>query len=808
MNGYWQEIRYALRILGRKRGFALTAIITLALGAGAATTIFSFVNSILLRPLDYPEPQRIVAVWPGKWLSKPVFKMLQEQASSFEALAGWAPRLHILKDEQGSRYLSGPRVTSGFFDVLQPNAQLGRTFAVGEDSAGSDGVVVISHRFWQSYFGGDPAALGSSLDLRGKRRRVIGIMPARLDFLMAEADLALPQDMDPSAPGYGFADLMVIGRLKKGVSLAEAEQEFRALTARARQDFGLPDNWDASARLVPFHEHLVGEVRPALLLLSGAAGLLLLIATANTASLSLARSLSRLQEFSLRLALGAGRGRLLRHLWTESALLGLLGGVAGIGLASAGVHGVLSILPSGGVFPAELPRIQEVSIDGRAAAFAILLALLAAGLAGALPAWQASRTSLRGGLASGSRSLSQAASRGRFRSAIVMAEVALVVLLLTASGLLVKSYLRLSEVDPGFRPEGLLALTVNLPQAEIASAQQAQTAFEDLQQRLSALPGVESASAGWLLPFFSDGGITGCYAAENPPRPGAEPPLLRWRPVTPGFFHTSGMSLLQGRPLSESDGSGSRPVAVLSQSAARLLFPGQNALGREVVARIEGGQRLTVAGIVADVKALGLAQDSPATIYRPFRQAPGIRDTPLSSRSFLIRNRLEPEALSQQASQAVREWNRNAIVRDLQSMPQAIAASIRKPRGTTLFVAFFTATALILGLVGVYGVMSYAVRERRRELGIRVALGANRRRVVGHVMKSGLKWVSTGTLAGLATAAACGRWIASFLFEVEPSDPWVMAAALMIAIGAALAALLVPAWSASKTDPVRALSIE
>lgn len=803
-----QDLLHAWRGLRRNPAFTVTAVLTLALGVGAATTIFSFVQAVLLRPLNYPEPQRIVAVWPEEWLSKPVFEEIEQQFPSFEAVAGWAPRLHALQDKEGARLVSGPRVTARFFDVLQTKAQLGRTFAPGEERAGSDGVVVLSHGFWQDRFGGSPEAIGSSLHLRGMDRTVIGVMPSGLDFLMPSAEVAVPQDMDPSAPGYGFRELKVIGRLKKGVSLDQAQAEFRSFAAGLRVRYGLPDDWDASARLIPLQEHLVGEIRAPLLLLWGAVGLLMLIGTANLTSLFLARSLSRLREVSVRLTLGAGPGRILRHLLSESILVGLLGALPGILLAMAGVQGILSILPSGALFETELPRMQEVRVDFTVAVFAAALSIAAACWAGALPAWQAARTDLQDGLAADGRAGTEAGSRGRLRAAIVSAEVALVVLLLTGCGLLAKSYWRLSQVDPGFRPRGLLAFTVATPLEESGSAQQLEARFEDLQQRLSGLAGVESAAAAWFLPFSPDGGITRAHAADNPPAPGVQPPVIRWRPVTPEFFRTAGIPLLEGRMLSDVDTGQSPSAAVLSRAAAKLLFAGRRALGQSVLAGIEGDSPLTVVGIVGDVKSMGLDQESPPTIYRPFRQSASIRQTPIRTRSFLLRSARDPELLAPPARSVVQAWDSHAILIDMRSMPQAVADSLARPRGTMLFISLFTAAALILGIVGIYGVMAFAVRQRSRELGIRLALGATRARIVRHVLKDGLRWVGAGSLLGLGAALASSRLLAGFVFEIGTADPGVMIGALAVALGAALPALLIPAQRAGKTDLVRVLAAE
>jgi len=802
LDGLVRDLRYGSRSLAKQRGFAVIALLTIGLGIGASTTIFSLVNGILLRPLPYPQPDRLVEVWPDHWYSKPLFQMLEESSDSYEALAGWAPRAHIMIGEDGARRLWGPRVTARFFDVLKSDIAAGRAFRAGDDKNGAD-VVVISYRLWQSLYGGDPAVIAKRVRLSGVERTIVGVLGRGSDFMQRDADIAVPQLMEPDAPGWGTAELQVAGRLAPGVSLEEANAELRALTARWREEYGFPDDWGADARVVPLRQFLVGDARPTMLLLFAAAGLILLIASANVANLLLARSLGRRREVTVRLALGASRSRLVRQLLTESTLLGLAGGLVGLAAAMFGLDAVVRL------FPADTPRLGEVRIDGLVLAFTTALALITGWIVGVTPAWQSTKPDLREGLGGESRATTDTRARRRLRSAIATAEVAIAVILLVGSGLLIKSLWHASQVDPGFRPTGLITFDLVPEYGRLDSHLQAQAYYAALNQRLEAIPGVSSAASINTAPLAPDGAIVSLYRPDRPPAPGTRPPIARWRPVSLEYLRTAAIPLLAGRDFLASDVPGGPQVTVLSRSAADALFPDGDALGNEVIGGLEGEIPLTVVGIAGDVKINGLDQESPLVFYRPYAQVGSTAQIFRShSRSLLLRTGGDPEALATSVRAAVRSVDPNALIANLRTMPHAISRSLTRRRVTMIVLSVFAATALILGAIGVYGVMGYTVQQRRREIGIRVALGASGATIVRRVLRDGLAIATLGTTVGLAVSLALSRTLQSFVFHVSTVDPLVLLAACAVAIGFAVTATLLPARRATVVDPVEALSSE
>lgn len=794
------DVRYALRQLRRSPAFTGVTMLTLALGIGGATAIFSLVNGILLQPLSYNDSGRIVAIWPATWHSKPFFQYLEQNASSYEAIAGWAPRGHVLIGDAGAEQLWGPRVTASFFDVLGPDLALGRAFAAGEDRGAAD-VVVLSYGFWRRHFGADPGVIGTRIDLRGSARTIIGVMSSGYDFLQPDAGVAVLQRMEEGAPGWGYRELKLIGRLAPGVTRQQAEAELRGLAAGWREEHGLPDDWAVGASVTSLRADLVGGVRPVLLLLFAAVGLVLLIATANVASLLLARALSRRREVGLRLALGAGPWRLARQLLTESTLLGLLGGALGLGAAILGLRALVAVLPP------ETPRLDDVRVSGLVLAFSVGLALVTGWVVGLGPTLRSIQADLRNDLDAGGRGLIAPRGRGGVRAGIVVGQVALAVVLLSASGLLVKSFWLTTRVDPGFRPDGLFAFDLVPEAGRIDSAAQIHAYYGLVRDRLEAIPGVTAEAEINAAPFRSDGWIMGYYPEDNPPSGGAEPPIGRWRPVTPGYFRALGVTLLGGRVFTESDRADGQQVAVISRGAAHQLFGDQDPVGRRIVVGLENNEPVTVVGVVGDVMALGLDQESPAVVYRPYAQVDAAVGRVIGgSRAVLLRTDAEVHGLATQVRGAVRSVDPNALVRDFVSLPTAIAGSLAQRRSTMIVVSLFTVTALILGTVGVYGVMAYRIRERGRELAIRVALGASSGDVFRDVLLSGLTIAGVGTAIGLALALALSRSLEGFVFHIPTQDPWVLAGAAALSVGAALLASYRPARRAGRADPVEALS--
>lgn len=796
-----QDVRFAVRMLVRQPGFSTVAALTIGLGIAVSTTIFSLVNGILLKPLPFPEPDRVVSVWPERWFSPAFFEFIQEQTESYEAVAAWQWRAHVDTRPGGSERLWGPMVSSGFFDVLGRSSVIGRTFAQGEDHPGNEGVAVLSHGFWLRRFGGDRSVLGESIELRGVRRTIIGVMPPDFDFLHAGTDLVLPIVIDENSLRYGDSSYKVLARLKNGVSREQADAELKALTARLRDANDLPPEWGLDAAVIPLRDYMVGEIRPTLLLLFGAVGLLLLIATANVANLLLARALVRQREVSLRLALGAGRGRLIRQLLTESTVLGLMGGIAGVAGATIGLRAVLALLP------ADTPRLAEAQVNVSVLLFSLALALLTGWVVGIVPAIQGRNADLRVGLASGGRGAT--GRGGRLRTGVVVAEVALAVILLAGSGLLIKSFWRLHQVDPGFQPEGLLTLEVIAPPGRLSSFTEGEAYFSALSESLSAIAGVEAVSRTTRAPMAPDGNVIRMYPEGRPPRSDDEPLLARWLRATPSYFPTAGIPLARGRVLAESDVAGGEPVAVISAEAAARLFPGEDPLGRRIITGFEEFA-VTVVGVVADLKTLGLDQEAPLIVYRPFAQTESVaaRFGVSSVRAFLLKTSVAQGSLAGAVRAAVQGHDPSALVEGIQSMADVIDESLAERRVVLILLSAFAIAAVVLGSIGIFGVMAYSVRQRTKEIGIRMALGASRGVILRDVLKDGLTIGGVGITLGVGIALALARVIEGFAFEVSGSDPMVLAGAAALGLAVVLLASLGPARAAGRADPVRALAAE
>jgi predicted permease len=801
-----QDLRFAGRSLSRRPGFAAVALLTIGLGIAATTTIFSLVNGILLEPLPYPEPDRLVVVWPEQWYSQRFFEQLERDTSSYKAIAGFAYRGGILTGSRetvngGAELLLGPRVTDGFFDVLGVEPLLGRSFAEGEDRPGRDDLLVLSHRLWQQRFGGAPEVLGRRVRLSGVDRAIVGVLPPDLELPHLDADIVFPQRIEPGVATYTSAEMKAIARLAPGVTLDEATAELQTVIPQWREQQGRPEGWGATARVVPLRDFLVEETRPGLLLLFAAVGLILIVATVNVANLLLAQALSRRQELAMRVALGAGTLRLLRQHLAESTLLGLSGGLVGLAVATLLLPFVVGLMPQ------DTPRLAAIDVDGGVLAFCLLLSLVTGWTVGLLPALQARGTDLRRTLASGGRG--GTGGRGGLRAALVAAEVALAVLLLAGCGLLLKSFWRLQQVDPGFEPRGLLTFEL-IPDADrVRSAEEADRYFAEADRRLESIPGVESAATVWRAPLALDGGITFYWEAGRRPPSGEPSPVCRYRPISPDYFRTAGIPLLAGRAFTAADRAMSEPVAILSRAAAERLFPDRNALGRKVFVDMPDEVEATVIGIAGDVRMLGPGRDAPDTVYRPYLQSGPIMDAfEAYPRAFVVRVDDPATSVAAQARSTLLEIDPNAVLHELRTLTAAIDEAMTGRRATTVLLALFTGTALLLGSIGVYGVMAYTVRARTRETGIRIALGASPRDVVAGVLGTSLRIAGLGAAVGIGLALALSRVLARFVFEVEPTDPAVLLAALAIALSTAVVATLLPARRAARTDPAATLTAE
>ncbi len=796
-----QDVRFGARSLLRSPGFAAVAILTMAVGIGATTTIFSLVNGILLRPLPYQDPDRLVVVWPENWFSTNLFLEIEPFLDSFEAAAGHTASNHTLITDDGAVRVQGPQVTARFLDLLRPRLQLGRGFAPDEDRRGTR-VVVISDRFWRERMESDPHVVGRTVRLNGQEHAVVGVLAPGYQSLRNGASLIVPWQLDTDFPAASSQEMKLFGRLAEGVSREAALEELRAYIAYLHEQYDLPADYGNDATIQPLHEYLVGDTRPTLLLLFGAVGLTLLIATANVANLLLSRALTREREVAVRAALGAGRGRLVRQMMTESSLLGLVGMVPGLMLASVGLNGVLALMP------AEAPRLESVALDGSVLAFSILLALATGWIVGVIPALQSSRSDVRAALATGGRGGSESARRRHTRRAVVLAEVAMAVTLVAGSGLLIKSFLQVTRVDPGFRPQALAVFDLRPEEGSIGSAAEATQYFDRIRSELDAIPGIAGISEVWKVPFSEDGGINSLYRGDREIDPTVDPPFGRWRPVRHDYFATAGIRLVRGRLFDAADEASTEQVAVISEATARSLFGMDDPLGELLLTSIEMETPARVVGVVGDLRLGGLDQASTAVVYRPYAQMPGLLERyGFYGRWIVLRlEEQAPAGLATTVRDVVRGIDPTALIAGYTTMSDAIRVSLSQRRGTMTLLGLFAGTALLLGAVGIYGVLAYSVRSRRREIGIRVALGATRGHIVRGVLRDALSLAILGSAVGMGLTVLLSRTLDSFLFEVSPLDPWVLTAAVATAALLAVASALQPALRAGRQDPASTLS--
>jgi len=798
------DVRLAVRGLLRSPGFTVVAVLAVALGIGANTAVFTIVDSVLLRALPFPEPGRLYALaivndspFGGvndRWMPDSLFVDFRKQDRYFEKLTAFGSHRVNLTGVGDARSIWGTFATANFFSVLGANAALGRTFAADEDQPGHDGVVVISDALWRSAFGGDPAIIGKSVRLDGESHIVIGVMAAGFAF-PAALDVWVPQGVVLNPHNSWL--LNVVGRLRPGATASQARAELDTIIKETPEEGG---ERRPPARVVSLLESVSGKVQQLLLIFLGAVAFVLLIACANVANLMLARAAGRRQEIAVRAALGASRWRLIRQLLTESTLVSLAGGAAGLLLAIWSVPALVSLAPAD-----SLPRAEQIGIDGWVLAFTFGVSLLTGLGFGIIPAIQATRSELRESLSLGGRTLT--GRHERLRGALVVSEIALSLVLLTGAGLMLRSFIRLRSVDTGFQARNLITMTVELPDSTYKGASQVQAFHEQTLEKLSHLPGVTAAAAINWLPFGGplmmgdfrlDGGRTfpkGLAVAK---------PF-----VSPGYFQAMGIRLLRGRDFTASD-NGDAPLAgIVSQSAARRLWPGEDPIGKRFTEEEENPKPqdwVTVVGVVQDVKQMGMADKPRETVYQSSSQInrPGW----LNHLAFVVRTASDPEALATAMRAAVREVDRNQPVQKIATMQSLIDESTAEPRFQTRLLGAFSMLALLLAAVGTYGVLAYSVAQRTHEIGIRMALGAERRDVLRLVLRRTLTLAGAGVLIGAAGALVVTRVLEKFLYEVKPNDPVTFVAVATLLAGVALAAGWIPAWRATRVDPVEALRYE
>jgi putative ABC transport system permease protein len=801
MRSLLQDVRYAVRRLLKSPGFALVAVGALTLGIGANTAIFSVVNSVLLRPLPYPEPEQLVQVWesrprmnmPRSEVAPHEFLAWAERSQSFRQLAANDLTEYNLTGRGEPERVTGALVTAGYFPLFGVSPAQGRTFLAEEDQPGKDNVVVLGHELWRSRFNSDPSVVGQSVSLDGVPCTVVGVMP-RGFRLPDGAGLARPIAFtveDRAKAGSHF--LNVYGRLKEGVALAQAGGEMATVAGRVEQDFG-DVNAGHRVVLVPLHEQVVGGARTALLVLLGAVGLVLLIACANVANLLLARAAGRRREVAVRAALGASRWRIVRQLLAESVLLSALGGAAGLLLAVWGVDLLVSLDPTG------VQRAGEVTLDWRVLGFTFGLSLLTGLLFGLAPALQASKADFNESLKEGGRS-AQGLGRSRLRGALVVSEVALTLVLLVGAGLLVKSFRQLLAVDSGLDPHGVLTLDVSLPQAKYAERQQITSFYERLIEQAAALPGVEAAGAVSVLPLAGNDNSNFVQIEGRPPQPAGQALRAGRRNVSADYFRALGIPVKRGRAFNASDAKDAPPVVVINESLARSFFAGEDAVGK----RIRTGEKspwVEVVGVVGDVRHRGLDVETRPEMFFPHLQ------TPSRQMTLVVRAAGDPAALAGPLRVRVRELDRDQPVGNVKTMETWVAESVASRRFSVLLLGVFACVAAGLAALGLYGVVSYSVAQRTHEIGLRVALGARPRDVLRLVIRQGMTLTLLGTAVGLLAALALTRVMSGLLFGVGATDLATFVAVPLMLLTVALLACYLPARRATKVDPMVALRHE
>jgi len=808
------DLRYGLRTLLKRPGFTAVAVLTLALGIGANTAIFSAVNAVLLRDLPFEEPDRLAMVWLDNArlgvrqdiTSYPNFLDWREGAVSeqavFDDMAVYTVRRHNLTGEGEPERVRIAHVMAGFFELLGVAPGRGRVFTPEEDRPGNAQVVILSHGLWQRRYGADPDLVGGTVRLDGLEHTVVGVMPAGFSFPEVQlwVPLAPAEERTTEEGRYQFW-LYTVGRLKEGVSPRRAQVAMDDVAARLAAEH--PDMKGYGVYVQPLREYLAGDVGPALLVLLAAVASVLLIACANVANLLLVRAASREREVAIRTALGAGRGRIVRQLLTESTVLSAVGGALGLLLAVWGVDVLLRFCPP--ELAGELAAGGGVTVDGRVLLFTLVVSLGTALIAGLLPAFQASRTELTPALKEGGRGSTGGRRGQRTRQVLVVAEVAAALVLLIAAGLLVRSFLSLQEVEPGLRTDGVLLVNLSLPRSSYDEGAKVSHFYRELERRTAGLPGVESVASGSLvlLPELTN---SAAITVEGKPDPPPEQRVeVAYDAVTPGYFETLGIPRVRGRIFTPQDGP-EPTIVVINEAMARRYWPGEDPVGRRFqfgsAEEAEDDSWITVVGVVADARRTALEKEARPSVFFPHTVFP------IRGMTLLVRTGGDPLALADSVRRQVHALDPELPVDRVTTLAAQVEERVAPRRFHSLLLGLFSGLALVLALVGIYGVISYRVSESRSEIGIRMALGAHTRQVMAWVVGRGLVLVALGVAVGLIAAVFVTRFLAGFLYGITPRDPLTYGVLIGLLVLVGTAATLLPARRAAKTDPLEVLRAE
>lgn len=807
MGTLWQDVRYAWRALRARPGFATIAVAALALGIGANTAIFSVVQAVLLQPLPYNDPGRLVWLWesnPGSGITNeptsiPNFRDWSSQNHSFSDLTAFGRNNLIMSGDGEPERLPGASVAANFFTTLGVAPFIGRGFLADENTPGQNRVVVLSHSFWQRHYGGDPNVSGRTVTLNGNPHTIVGVMPAT--FRHPDPGVAVPPELwsplaiSPSSDGRRGDFLHVIGRLKPGVSLEQAGKEMTGLTARLAEQYPAANaGWTATT--ISLHQRFTGDIRKPLLLIMGAVAFLLLIACANVANLLLARAATREREIAIRSALGARRIRLLRQLLTESILLALSGGVVGLLVAIWGVEGLRAFAPE------NLPRLDQAGLNYEVLGFALVISLLTGLVFGTLPALSSTRVNLNSSLKEGSKGGGDSRRGALVRDFVAVLEIALALMLLVSAGLLIRSFLRLQHTNPGFNAENVSTTQVLLPRSKYPEGPQIAALFDQLLERLRVVPGVEAAGAIDAIPLGGGGNVLS-FSIEGRPAPPPEQVVdAEAYVVSPGYFAALGIPISKGRDFSEGDGAGTPGVTIINETMASRYFPGEDPTGKRITLAGPTGPWLNIIGIVKDVKHTDLAAPAYPQMYATYRQNP--------SRLLSIVARTNGPTTGMPASirELIRSLDRDLPLGKVTTMDVVLADSIARPRFNASLLTLFAAVGMLLVAVGIYGVISYGVTQRIHEIGVRLALGATRADVLRLVLGKGLKLAAAGVGIGVVLAMVAAQFLSSLLFGVGAHDTLTFVGVSVLILLVALLACYLPARRATKVDPMVALRYE
>ena len=804
-----QNLRYTIRALRKSPGFTAVAAITLALGIGANTAIFSVVNAVLLRPLPYEDDSRLVVILnQGRNPVAPAnFIDWRTQSQSFSQMGAaeyWTPNL---TGTDNPEKLWALHVTPDIFPMMGVQPLLGRMFLPEEQEAGKEHEVVLSYSLWQSHFAGNPEIIGRAVALSGENYTVVGVMPREFKFApfwATKAQLWAPLALGSRLTDRGGSSLRVFARLKPGVTLEQAQAEMAGITGRLEREF---PGTNQDMQVVSLREKVVGNIRPALLVLLGAVGFVLLIACANVSHMLLARAAARREEIALRTALGAGRWDVFRQLLTESLTLALMGGSAGLLLAVWGVRVLLAISPSA------IPRVETVGVDGFVLLFALAISLLTGLAFGMAPAWRATAVNLSDALKEGKRGSSEGLHRNRLRGLLVGSEFALAVVLLAGAGLMVRTFLALQNVDAGFDPHGVLSMVVGVAGTEQASGGHTGNFYQEVLQKVAAVPGVQSVSGINHLPLAGDEWGFPFHIEGRPPEPPGKDLVATYRAVFPGYFRTMRIPILHGRDVTDADNLRAPGVVVINDYLARRYWPGEDAIGKRITFDdpAKNPSWLTVVGVTKNTARGNWTSPPEEEVFLPYLQNRAYLDAPSPPFAYLtlvVRTGLDPVALAPAIRGAIHSLDANIPLSEIQTMDHVVAEATGQSRFYLILMGAFATVALVLAGVGIYGVMSYSVSRRTHEIGVRMALGAQGRDVLRLVVFQGIIQALAGVTVGLVGALALSRLMGGLLYGTQPTDPATFAAVVVVLSGVAIAASYIPARRAAKVDPMVALRYE